>query len=273
VSAGTENLPARALDLRAVSQKLAADRALALPQHPHLLEAAIGTWHGRMLNEYGSARVFDGLAEQMRAAELPETLASQVLEFGREERSHGAMCGAVVETLGGRAEGIIPSSYEFPWHRDAVTKRAGVLRNVLSICCLSETVAVALIGAERLEMPEGQLKDLLTTIWSDEVGHARFGWKLVGELAPSLTLDERADLNAYLRVAFGHLEEHELAHLPLASQPPKEGSELGLCSGADARTLFFRTVDEVIIAGLEKLGIEARAAWQARVTDHRAAPN
>ena len=39
-------------------------------------------------------------------------------------------------------------------------------------------VAVALIGAERMEMPDGELRDLLTGIWSDEVGH----WKLAGRL-------------------------------------------------------------------------------------------
>ena len=48
---------------------------------------------------------------------------------------------------------------------------------MLSICCLSETVAVSLIGAERIEMPDGELRELLTKIYADEVrpDHCRAG--------------------------------------------------------------------------------------------------
>jgi len=136
-----------------------------------------------------------------------------------------------------------------------------VLRNVLSICCLSETVAVALIGAERLEMPASELRDLLTGIWADEVGHARFGWRLLGRLAPTLDAAKKARLADYLEVAFAALVDHELAHLPLASCPPPEGAALGLCSGAAARELFFATVRTVIVPGIERHGIAAAGAW------------
>jgi len=73
-----------------------------------------------------------------------------------------------------------------PAHEDAGSPLEAAVRNLLSICCLSETVAVSLIGAERLEMPSGELRDLLTGIYSDEVGHSRFGWRQLGTLPPSL---------------------------------------------------------------------------------------
>jgi len=132
-----------------------------------------------------------------------------------------------------------------------------------SVSCLSETVAVALIGAERFEMPEGALRDLLTRIWADEVGHARFGWRLLARAAP-FDADARARLGAYLAVAFAALESHELAHLPDASRPPPEGAALGLCNGADARILFYETVTEVIVPSLERAGLPAARAWEAR---------
>src|SRR5262249_55239658 len=144
-------------------------------------------------------------------------------------RKHGILCGSVVEALGGEALAHWREEPDFPLHEDAETPLEGALRNVLSISCMSETIAVSLIGAERIEMPEGELRDLLTEIWADEVGHARFGWRLVAELAPQLDDAARARLGESLAVAFAHLEEHELAHLPLASNPPPEGSCLGLC--------------------------------------------
>src|SRR5690606_21216135 len=131
------------------------------------------------------------------------------------------------------------------------TRRAAAVRNVISIACLSETVAVALIAAERLEMPEGPLRELLTRIWADEVGHARWGWGFLDRVLPTLTAEEHRDVEAYLPYALGHLEAHELAHLPVACEPPSEGRAYGICSGRAARALFFDTVRDVIVPNLE----------------------
>jgi hypothetical protein len=226
---------------------------------PALRAAAIATWRGRMINEHSSARVFEELARQFAAARLYE-LADEVRDFASEERRHGVLCGAVVEALGGEALAQVTEGAAYPAHEDAEPLEAA-LRNMLSICCLSETVAVALIGAERLEMPEGELRELLTRIYSDEVGHSRFGWRILRWLAPSLDDATKERLGEYLEVAFAHLVEHELAHLPLSATPPPEGAVYGLCSGRDARALFFATVEEVIVPGLEAHGIPARRAW------------
>jgi hypothetical protein len=254
------------LDLRAAAQRVLPE----VPDLPHLRDAAIATWHGRMINEHASARVFEGLAEQLAAAGVDDAVVSEVRGFAGEERRHGVLCGSVVEALGGNAYAEIPEGAEYPAHEDAQTLLEAALRNMLSICCLSETVAVSLIGAERLEMPAGELHDLLTGIYADEVGHSRFGWRMLGVLATKLDSATKNRLADYLEVAFASLEEHELAHLPEASRPPPEGVALGLCSGSDARNLFFDTVEQVIVPGLESHGIPARRAWAMRNTQRAA---
>ena len=216
----------------------------------HLRAAAIATWHGRMINEYASSRVFTALAGQLACAGFEED-ADEALQFAEEERRHGVLCGAVVEALGGEARGTLFEAPRFPEHRDA-PPRAAVTRNVISICCMSETVAVALIGAERLEMPETELRALLTRIWADEIGHARFGWRFLERMSRSLTLEERDAVRAYLPIAFAHLESHEHAHLP-PRDAPKGGESLGLCSGLDARVLLRETIDEVIAPRIQSL--------------------
>jgi hypothetical protein len=65
-------------------------------------------------------------------------------------------------------------------------------------------------------------------------------------------------------MAFAHVETHELAHLPAEAAPPPEGARLGLCSGADARTLFYETITGVVIPRLEVLGLPAERAWSLR---------
>ena len=47
----------------------------------------------------------------------------------------------------------------------------------------------------------------------------------------------RRSLCRYLAVAFGHLEAHELSHLPAHQRPPAGGEALGLFDGNDARQL------------------------------------
>ena len=126
-------------------------------------------------------------------------------------------------------------------------------------------IAVALIGAERIEMPDGPLHDLLTRIYADEVGHARFGWRLVPELVRELDEPALARTSMYLRVAFGHLERHELAHLPEHAEWPESGKAVGLCSGKDARALFYETCTDVIVPGLMKAGLAADEAWTERI--------
>jgi hypothetical protein len=239
-------------------------RAHLVPLEPGALgPAVIATWRGRMVNEYGSSHVFEGLAAQLAALGRTED-AEECRVMAGEEREHGAQCGAVVESAGGSAVAEALAQRTLPIHADT-TPRAAVVRNIISVCCLSETVAVALIGAERLEMPEGPLRELLTRIWSDEIGHARFGWRYLHDELPQLDAAERDAIARYLPVAFGALEAHELAHIPRGTWPP-EGATYGLCDGDDARALFYDTVCDVIVPQLEAHGLPAKQAWDDRRT-------
>jgi hypothetical protein len=237
-------------------------RTMTPIRDPHLQRMTQRTWLGRMVNEYGSSDVFHHFAAQCHRADMPAEDIKRLKEFALEEKRHGVLCGTVVEHFGGQA--IAPSLQqpEFPLHTE-VSALEGVLRNLLSICCLSETVAVALIAAEREDMPESPLKNLLTEIWSDECGHAHFGWRKLQEWLPN-NPKLKANLTEYLCIAFGHLEAHELAHLPLESNPPEEGAQYGLCSGATARALFYATVEGIIVPNLQQYGIDADWAWKNR---------
>lgn len=65
-------------------------------------------------------------------------------------------------------------------------------------------------------------------------------------------------------MAFAHLIEHELSHLPADARPPAIGAAYGPCNGEDARSLFFETIEHAIIPGLEARGIPAERAWSRR---------
>jgi hypothetical protein len=147
----------------------------------------------------------------------------------------------------------------FPFHED-VEPIEGVVRNLIHVSCLSESIAVALIGHERELMPPGPLSDRLTSIFADECAHAAFGWRLVRVLAPRV---DRMGFLPWLQLCFRHVEHHELRHIPLGVWPT-EGAAVGLCDGAVARELLVRTLENLVVPGLDDVGFPATEAWRTR---------
>ncbi|HMV70122.1 MAG TPA: ferritin-like domain-containing protein, partial [Myxococcota bacterium] len=221
---------------------------------------AARTWRGRMVNEHVSAAVFAGLVPQlMRAGVDPTAIAEVPLMIGDELR-HAEQCAGVVTALGLPAVAPLPPIEPLPEHED-VGRLEAALRNVLSVCCLSETVAVAVIRAEHAELEATRLGAVLAAILADEVRHARFGWRLLGQLAPSLDAEAKARLSAYLPAALRHQIAWEIPKLPVNLGLRPEVAAAGVCDGSLARELFFATIGDVVVPQLEAAGLDARAAW------------
>ncbi|MBI4815033.1 MAG: ferritin-like domain-containing protein [Deltaproteobacteria bacterium] len=234
-------------------------------------QIALSTWRGRMVNEHISASVFAQLIPQLMRAGIDAARQAEVAEMVSEELRHARLCAAVLVGLGGEPVAPLPEIRAMPSH-EGVSNKEALLRNVLSVSCLSETVAVALIDAERLELLDvarerdeatpKTISGVLRQILADEVRHARFGWKLLEADPVDSELADR--LGEYLRTAFAHLERHELAHLSPMPAPSSEAEAAGVCDGSNARVLFFETVEQVIVPRLEQHGIPARKAWERR---------
>ena len=142
-----------------------------------------------------------------------------------DELRHARLCAAVVEALGGEARAPLPDLDEVPRHEDVDVLEA-LLRNVLAVSCLNETVAVALLESNRRLVTESTLRRVLTEILSDEVGHSRLGWQMLSSLAPRIDDGMRARLGAYLVPAFAQLfERHTRASARLA---PAAAEALGV---------------------------------------------
>jgi hypothetical protein len=256
------------LDLRAVARP--PDLSDAPTPSPEARAVAIRTWKGRMVNEHASAQVWASLLPQAMRAAVPPALLVGLPAAASDELRHAEQCAGVVLALGGDARAPLPTLMPLPQHDD-VGPLEGFLRNILSVGCLSETVAVALIRAEHAELAPGPLRELLGAILADEIQHARLGWTALGLIAPKLDAAAKARTQAYLAVALAHQIEHELPLLPVVSLPDDPAlPQLGVCAGADARRLFFDCVEGAILPPLAGLGFDAAGAWaEAR---RRAAP-
>jgi hypothetical protein len=222
---------------------------------------ALQNWRDRMVSEYASARVFGELCSQMIVAGVGAAHVAAVTEMAAQEIDHARACARVVSALGGVARAPMPHPLPpVPAHEE-VSPLEGVLRNVLSISCCSETVAVALVGGERELAATPDLCALLERILADEVKHARFGWRLVRELAPTFDAAMRERLSAYLVVAF----EHQLSfHAPFLVMGAASDAAVGIGApdGPANWEVFMATIATVTVPGLEQVGLGAASAWR-----------
>jgi hypothetical protein len=257
------------LDLRDAGASYAIDFAdpVVLTEEERL--GAIETWKKRMINEHISARVFASLIPQMMKAGLPAEWQEQIAIMIQDELRHGQQCAGMVHSLGGDARATMPELPDVPDHDD-VGPLECFLRNIISVSCLSETVAVGLIRGEQEDAGPPEMEECLQQILADEVQHARFGWMVLRELSDQLPVEMKQRLSAYLVFAFRSLHEHEMLHLPVDSTPTDAVAQLGVCDGATSREVYFDTVEQVIIPGLEEHGFSARNAWE---TSLRPLPN
>jgi hypothetical protein len=247
------------LDLR----REARERPLALPDlgiTDDERAQAVENWRARMISEHASARVFAELTSQMMRANLDRHWIVSASRMVGQELEHGLLCARVVHALGGEARAPMPAILpSVPKHDDASAKVA-VLRNIVSISCCSETVAVSLVATERERAGAPELKKILSTILADEVKHSRLGWKLLAEVLPTLAKEERAALDAYLPFALEHQVDF---HSPFLTMGPKTDRAVGAgaADGPNNWACFVETLTGVILPGLEGLGLGANEAW------------
>ncbi|MBX3247765.1 MAG: ferritin-like domain-containing protein [Myxococcales bacterium] len=235
---------------------------------PRVSRAARRIWGTRMIHEHQSAAVFARLLPQLMACGAPLDFQTTAMRMAADELHHGALCKSVVEAFGGDAPTPpTVATRPLPEHEDA-DPLEGTFRNVLFVSCLAETIAVAFTTEEREQTEHPWVRAVIGQISADEVLHARFGWAFVKEVAPELSTEARDRTSRWLRLAFAYLEREEMLEVPDVT-PPSEGLRrealsVGVCDNQQTRALFYETVREVIVPGLEAVGLAAERAWQRR---------
>ena len=211
-------------------------------------QAAIVEWTNRMVHAHVASRLFAGLVPQMMRAGIESGFQAATAEAVVNELRHARLCGAVVEALGGQARAPLPDVCDVPRH-DGVSPLEGLLRNVLSIICLDETVVVAQLENRHRNASESTMRRVIAEILDDEINHSRLGWRLLQGLAPRIDAGMRERLGAYLVPAFARLFDEHLGG--------------GGSNGVDSKTVFVDVINEVIVPRLEAVDFPARAAVEA----------
>lgn len=233
---------------------------------PRAVASARKAWSQRMVLEHRSTAVFGELALQLFEANASLDAKLVMLRMAQDELRHTATCADVVATLGGERTFEADVRIEpLARHRDcSVEERA--LRNVVYTTCLSELVAVARLADELESTRDPFLREATRRLLADEVLHGQFGFHYLEAWRP--WLDEHADvrrsLERYLRLAFAVIER-EL--VPPGLRPwalSEDELALGLAPYERGRAIFFETMEQAIVPGLERFGLAAGEAFRGR---------
>lgn len=146
------------------------------PLDPAQRRFVASTWALRASGERAAALRFERLARTLAAADAPADMVALALRAGDDERRHVGLCDELAALFGWTRPPLPPG----PHHPIGPTGRSPddrLLYELVSACCLSETLNACMLRAilDRVRAP--QVRDTVQTILSDEVHHARLGWR------------------------------------------------------------------------------------------------
>ncbi len=216
------------------------------------------TWRRRAAAEYLAVSTFSVLAIDLVAAGAPADILSHCVRSQLDEIRHAELAIRMVEIYGGKR--IMPPAGMSNLPDDkARPKLEQAVANTLLVSCVSETYATTVLTATRDMTTDPVALAVLTSIYSDEVMHARLGW-------------------SYLRYGIDHggqgVIDAAAAMVPRAlrgvanvierERPIGEVTDAvrrhGLMTPGEERVIYSRCVAEVLVPGFEALGIPVGTA-------------
>ena len=226
------------------------------------LRAVAGAaWGFRWTVERDAEARFLALARRLEALGAPAPIAELARRAASDEERHAAHCARIAGELGAPVPdaGPLPPAPVAPASLDEEDR---VTYELVAACCVAETVSVAVLTALLPHARDPDLRAVLHELATDEVSHARLGW---AHLATAAARGRTAFLGPLLPPMLAGSADDDLFdegdpdHEDVALLP------LGVLPHATKRELFLGALDEVVLPGLARAGVDtaAASAWLA----------
>jgi len=251
--------------LEAEHQRLMRRRQLEIPWHasgaaaltPEERQRLGETWTRRTAAEYLAVSTFAVLAIDLVAAAAPADVLSLCLRAGIDEVRHAELCLRMVEIYTGKQILPPPGMSSLP-DDPKRPKLHQALANTMLVACVSETYATTVLSATRDLTTDVCAQEVLTSIYSDEVMHARLGWSYLRYALDRGGAGALAAAAAMVPIALRGVATVVERERPAAITDAVRGH--GLMTPAEERQVFSACVREVLVPGFEALGIACGAA-------------
>ena len=230
--------------------------ALTEPERARLA----ATWMRRSEAEYLAVSTFSVLAIDLVAAAAPADVLSLCLRAGIDEVRHAEMCIRMAKIYSG-TEQLPPAGMSSLPDDPGRPKLHQALANTMLVSCVSETYATTVLSATRDLTTDPTAQAVLTSIYSDEVMHARLGWSY---LRHAIEIGGQGVIDAAAAMLPRALRG--VANVVEAERPFGEVTDAvrthGLMTPAEERVIFSTCVHEVLVPGFVALGIPVGTALE-----------
>jgi hypothetical protein len=217
-----------------------------------------GTWMRRSQAEYLAVSTFSVLAIDLVAAMAPADVLSLCLRAGIDEVRHAELCIRMAEIYSGTRQLPPPGMSSLP--DDPKRPRLHqALANTMLVSCVSETYATTVLSATRDLTKDPTAQAVLTSIYSDEVMHARLGWAYLRhaiDQGGQGAIDAAAKMVPIALRGVANVVERERPEGAVTDAVRAHG----LMTPEEEREIFSTCVREVLVPGFVALGIEVGTA-------------
>jgi len=227
-------------------------------------------WRARIAAEYGSAAVTQHLVLWLIQIGASPDVIEAGLRIVEDELAHSRLSHDVYVDAGGNVPPQIDrDNLELP-RRPGAPLELDVIRAVVRIFCLGETVAVPLFSHLRAGCTVPSARAALDRVLRDEVRHRDFGWMTLDWL---LTTPFAAQIPAFLETElpsmFAELERSYGTGNPAhaddrAADMTDAERAWGLAPPRDYADILHRTFTRDYQPRFAARGIDATPAWAAR---------
>ena len=226
-------------------------------------------WRARIAAEYGSAAITQHLVLWLIQIGASPDVIDAGLRIVEDELVHSRMSHEVYADAGGTEPPRIDrATLELPRRNGPL--ELDVLRTIVRVFCLGETVAVPLFSAMRKPCSVPAARRVLDRILRDEVRHRDFGWLaldwlLTTPLGPQIP----AILDAELPAMFADLERSYGTGNPAYEDTRADAladadRAWGLAPPREYADILHRTFTRDYQPRFAARGVDATPAWAAR---------
>lgn len=216
------------------------------------------TWTRRAAAEYLAVSTFAVLAIDLVAAAAPADVLSLCLRAGIDEVRHAELCLRMIEIYAGKRVLPPPGMSSLP-DDPKRPKLHQALANTMLVSCVSETYATTVLSATRDLTVDPTAQEVLTSIYSDEVMHARLGWSYLRYALDRGGDDARAAAATMVPIALRGVATVVERERPIGAVTEAVRGH-GLMTPAEERQIFSACVRDVLVPGFAALGVECGGA-------------
>ncbi len=221
---------------------------------------AAALWAFRAGVEQQAARRFERLAQALEETGADDVVVGMARRASDDEVRHHHLCVELARELGATR---MPQMDDEPAavHLGRECPRERLLAEVVAMSCVTESLSAALLLQMRAQAVEGRVRDVVHEVLRDEVDHARLGWAHLAAEASRARVDWLAPHLPSMLAATVHEE--------LFAEPSGDDgvaqvvAGLGGLTRRQRRSVFLGSMEEVVLPGLRRFGVDTgpAAGW------------